>query len=80
MGRKRVIDVVQDDMDAMRRLIKCGLVEINRLSDYKVYVFYSALNKIEGKMDKYSFTAEAMGLSETHVRKIISKMEKEVII
>lgn len=77
---KRVIDVVTEDMDAMRRLIKCGLVDICRINDYQIYVFYSTLNKIESKMDRYEFTAAAMGVTSETVRRVISKMEKKVKI
>lgn len=75
---KRVIDILQDNMDATHLLSRCGLVSINVISDYSIYVFYSTLTKIPSKMDRYEFTAESMGCTSRKVAEVVSKMEKTV--
>lgn len=77
---KKVIDIIQDDIPTMRKFIKCGLMDACRLNEYAVYNFYSTLTKIESKMDRYVFTAESMGLSQSQVMRIVSKMEQEINI
>lgn len=75
---KKVIDILQEDVDATRRLIKCGLVSLNVMNDYQIYVLYSTLTKIESKMDRYEFTAESMGVTSRKVMEVVKKMESKV--
>lgn len=75
---KKVIDVFQEDVDAVRRLIKCGLQSFSVMNDYQIYVFYSTLTKIESKMDRYEFTAESMGVTSRKVMEVVKKMEAKV--
>jgi len=75
----KVVDVLNTNAEILFKLRKCGVVNIESLTDqYSVYQIYLGFDKVKEKMVRYSMTAEKSKVSIQSVMKIIKLMEKQI--
>lgn len=75
MEEIKVIDFIRKNKDVIDRLYKNGEVNQSLINDSKMYEYFCQL-PYKKKMIRYTFTAEKFKVSETSVRRAISRMEK----
>lgn len=73
-----VAKFVEDHITELKNLQKLGIVSSTLIANFHIYSYYKSLNpaKVPQKMNRYTFTAEAMKVSERSVMRAIKEMEK----
>ena len=75
----KVVDVINTSCEILFRLRKCGVTNIDQLTDnYSIYQIYLGYDKVKEKMVRYSMTAEKSKVSINSVMKIVKLMEKQI--
>ena len=73
----RVIDLVHDNIEALKALMRHGYVKPTFINDLKVYQFYMGTEKMKYKGERRNFTAEHFGISKRWVEKIVERFEEK---
>lgn len=75
LAMKTVAQFIEENMDDLKKLHKIGIVSCNLITNYSIYSYFKSLNPQEEKMTRYTFTAEAMKVSERSVMRAVKEME-----
>lgn len=70
-------EYITRNLKTIRELVRMGEVSAKSMNDYKIYTFFCAL-KNSSTMERYTITAEEFKISESAVRKSISRMKERV--
>lgn len=75
----RVVELVNENIELLMQLRKCGYRNIDNLTDaYCVYQIYLSFEKIGDKMGRYEATAIKSKVSVSTVMDVVKKMEKNI--
>lgn len=69
---------IEQHMEVFKTMVRGGIIPPNYLQYYKVYLFFLGLKNLKKKTDRYKFTAESMGCSDTTVRNAIAAMKEPI--
>lgn len=75
---ERVIDVINNNLDAINILLKIGRVPLSLMNDYEIYSMYLANESEPSKMKRYQKVAKYYKVSSEKVRKAVKEMEKKI--
>jgi hypothetical protein len=73
----KIKDLINENNECFHFFLRAGLIDKSKLNYYKIWVYYSNLCGMS-KMDRYTFTAEALGISERTVINAVSFIENDV--
>jgi len=74
----KVINVIDDNILVINKLISIGRAPLSILTDYDLYRFFMAIVDEPGKMKRYKRVALNFKVSVETVRKAVRDMEKSV--
>ncbi len=70
------VKLIRLNMDFFDRLMKAGKISLTVKQELDIYMYWQ--NTEGGKMQRYSDTAEAMGVSPVTVMRAVKEMKKVI--
>lgn len=76
MEAVRLADFITKNMDFFDKLVRAGKISLTVKQEIDIYQYW--LTTSGGKMQRYTDTAEAMGVSERTVIRAVKEMKKVI--
>lgn len=72
----RVIDILEENINAVRLLVKIGKMPLSTMNEYDIYLFYKSIDYEQRQMKKYEIVSRRFKVHIDTVRRAIINMER----